>query len=130
MSDPIGFDEFFFNFNKEYSFINNLEITLKHVKNIIWTDLNQIYDLLPSKETVFYSFSEIAVSLKNRKKPGTLGIMIELKLEPFQNIYKRSYTKLEEALATILSVHSFVSFLCQILVHIFEYGGVDHYFIK
>jgi len=65
-----------------------------------------------------------------RKKPNELSISVKIKLDPFQKIYKRNYIKIDESLASILSVYSIVSFVFQFFLNILEHGTMDTYLMK
>jgi hypothetical protein len=130
MSNPKGYDQFFDNYNNFFPFSNDINIDIKLVKNVISSDLNPIYDLFPNKESIFFSFSDISVTTAPSKNPSLITIKVKMKLDSFQNIYKRSYTKIDEALAAILSIYSSICLVCQALVNVFEYGTLDHFFMK
>jgi hypothetical protein len=130
MSNPNGYNQFSDNYNEFYKFGNDITINMKLVKNVISSDFSPIYNWLPNKESIFFSYNIISVTSTPSRTPSLVTIKVKMKLDSFQNIYKRSYLKLDEALAFILSIYSTIYFICQALVNIFEYGTLDHFFMK
>ena len=110
---------------------SDINIAMKISKNIIQTDHNIIYNFFPLKTDTFFSFSSVTFSTTQRTaNPNLMNVDIDIELDKFQTVTQRSYMKLDQVLASTISVSSIIAYICGFLVKILEYGTVEYYMIR
>lgn len=112
----------------DYAF-NNLEVTVLLSKNTIFTDQNKIYNFLPQLSNVFYSKS---ISFLTLPKSGDVNFSMRVKfvLDEFETITNRSYNKLDNVLANILSVNQLIYILLKMIMATISYNSLENEIIR
>jgi hypothetical protein len=109
----------------------DVKIDVVLTKNTLYSDNNIIYRFVPEKVYTFYTISSVRYTyLDRRSGVSNLGISVEIMQDKYQNIFQRSYSKLDQVLASTLSIYSVFALIFQNLIKFFECGALEYHLIK
>ena len=132
MSSKRGYQEFtdFYNLDS-ISFDSDVSVIMKIKKNTIYTDDNILFNFLPPKLDLYYTYSVVQLLSKERTGPtNLLTVSFDIELDKFQNVYRRSYMKIDQLLANTMSIFSVLLLIFESLTKFIVYGSLEFYLMK
>ena len=95
-------------------------------KNIVHTDKNLLFDFFEDEETSFYSIDISIKPVDRTKEANLMTIYTYVIMDNYEFVFYRSYKKLDEILANIMSLFSFILFIIKMFYEIFNFGFLEY----
>lgn len=126
-----GYNRFPLTKYQEYDYYSQkLRINIELTKNTIITDPNSIYNFFPSVKNVFYS-KEITFNFLPKSIPDdNLDVRFKFVINEFENVINRSYNKIDNVLANILSVVQLIYIFFFCVMHFLSHNSLENEIIR
>ena len=132
MTSDKGYVKFKDFYNILFSPFNDINVLIKLQKNIVYSDDNYLFNFFPITTFEYYSYSTVEISTIERQSSNTnyLIFRIMIEMDKYQNVYNRTYMKLDQLLSNTLSIFSVLLLICKNLTKFVEYRSVEYYLMK
>ena len=131
MSSDVGYEGFIDHSQILTNANSDINLAIKIKKNTIYTDNNILMSFFPHQVENYYTYSMVDISTIEKTGPPnfiTLNLIIDL--DKYQTFYRRSYMKLDQLLASTISVFSVLLLIFKNLTKFVEFGSLEYYLMN